>query len=129
MTNKGMDYDKVVDSVETEVGTFTAENVWDAREEDIKAEKHSNEEWSKLDDETREVIVDVVGKSLSEMQDRIDEWVPYSLEIERGRWLRVSFRLLFSDLEDEIRHQVAISERRIKETAEDLREALVDETD
>lgn len=124
MADTSIDYDQVIESISTDVGTFTAENVWDAREADVAREANGKAEWDKLSDDQREVISEVVGKSLSEMQDRLSEWVPHSLEIERGRWLSIQFRLLFSDLEDEIRHQVAVSERRIKESAEDLREAL-----
>ena len=122
-----IDMDALIESVETDTGVFNAENVWEARDEDHASEKESAEEWEKLNDDEREVIHDVVTKGLSEIHDRLDEWLPYSLEIDRGRWLKVSFRLLFSDLEDEIKHQVEVSKRKIDETAVALAETLESE--
>lgn len=128
-TDTVIDLDAVVESVETETGVFNAENVWEARDADHAAEQESLEEWNKLSDTEREVIADVVGKSLSEMHDRLPEWLPHGLEISRGGWLKVSFRLLFSDLEDEVNHQVEVSERKIAESAEALERVLADEED
>lgn len=119
-----IDMDALVASVETEVGTFNAQNVWEVRDEDHEAEQNRFKEFEKLTDEEREVVRDVVSKGLSEIHDRIDEWLPYGLDIDRGRWVKVNFRLLFSDLEDEIKHQVEVSERKINESAEQLAEVL-----
>lgn len=96
-------------------GNLTAADVWREKDEWAQREAASLQEWSTMDDETRETIIEIVDRYLDRMKDAIEHWVPASLSIKPGKYLDVQFRILFSDVESELKAQREMTERRLRQ--------------
>lgn len=104
----------------SEMGKLTPQNIWEEKDTWEKSESTSYEYWNnEMDEQSRESVLEVVDRALDRMRDTLEEWVPYALRIEQGEFLDVTFRMCFTDLEAELRAQQQITERKIREAAED----------
>jgi hypothetical protein len=101
-----------------EVGMLTPSDVWKQKDEWVAREAKSLEEWNKMDEESRATILEIVSRTLDRLQERMEQWVPQSLTIEQAKYMDVRFRLLFTDLEAEMKARAEITQRKIKEAAE-----------
>lgn len=104
--------------VTIENDTLRPDDIWREKDEVLEDEKRSLEAWSKMSDDDRETKVSIVQNALDRLIENAEEWVPASLEIAPGEYLQVRFRILFSDLESELRNAKVVTERRIAEAAD-----------
>lgn len=107
-----------VDDLTVEIGMLTPADVWKQKDEWVAREGESLKEWNNMDEETRATILEIVGRTLDRLQERMDQWVPQALTIEQAKYMDVRFRLLFTDLESEMKARAEITQRKIKEAAE-----------
>lgn len=103
--------------VTIENDTLRPDDIWREKDEVLEDEKKSLEAWSKMSDDDRETKVSIVQNALDRLIENAEEWVPASLDIAPGEYLQVRFRILFSDLESELRNAKVVTERRIAEAA------------
>lgn len=101
-----------------DVGMLTPADVWKQKDEWVAREAKSLQEWNNMDEETRATILEIVGRTLDRLQERMDQWVPQALTIEQAKYMDVRFRLLFTDLESEMKARAEITQRKIKEAAD-----------
>lgn len=107
-------------------GVLGPVDVWKSKDEFIEKERKSQEEWEKMADDDRQAIFEIVGRALDRLKDNIETWVPASLEVQSGRYLDCTFRILFSELEEEIKAREELTQRRIQAAAEET-VAMVEE--
>ena len=98
--------------------TLRPDDIWREKDEVLEDEKKSLEAWSNMSDDDRETKVSIVQNALDRLIENAEEWVPASLDIAPGEYLQVRFRILFSDLESELRNAKVVTERRIAEAAD-----------
>ena len=103
--------------VTIENDTLRPDDIWREKDEVLEDEKKSLEAWSKMSDDDRETKVSIVQNALDRLIENAEEWVPASLDIAPGEYLQDRFRILFSDLESELRNAKVVTERRIAEAA------------
>lgn len=104
--------------VTIENDTLRPDDIWREKDEVLEDEKKSLEAWSKMSDDDRETKISIVQNALDRLIENSEEWVPASLDIAPGEYLQVRFRILFSDLESELRNAKVVTERRIAEAAD-----------
>jgi hypothetical protein len=107
----------VTGGVTVEMGLLTPADVWKQKDEWVAREAASLEAWNKMDEEMRATIMEIVGRTLDRLQERMDQWVPQSFEIEQAKYMDCRFRLLFTDLESEMKARAEITQRKIREAA------------
>lgn len=107
-----------VKELTVEIGMLTPADVWKQKDEWVAREAESLKAWNNMDEEQRATILEIVGRTLDRLQERMDQWVPQSLSIEQAKYMDVRFRLLFTDLESEMKARAEITQRKIKEAAE-----------
>src|SRR5688500_17384327 len=78
-------------------------DIWKQKDEWVAREAASQEAWRTMVDEERQAVLDIVDRALDRMRDKLDVWVPSALKIEQGRYMDVTFRILFTELEQEMR--------------------------
>lgn len=99
------------------VGVLGPAEIWKQKDEWVEREQRSQEGWAKMTDEERQATIEIVDHALDRLRDRLDIWVPSSLKIEQGKYMDVTFRILFTELEQEMRAKEEITQRKIKEAA------------
>lgn len=109
-------------SLEVKVSTLDPSTIWVEKDEWIEREATSLESWEKMDDEMRATVLDIVDRSLQRMRDRMDVWVPASMEIAQGDYVDIKFRLIFSDMEREKAAKLELTQRRLDEAREQVRQ-------
>ena len=109
-------------SLEVKVSTLDPSTIWADKDEWIEREAKSLESWEKMDDEMRATVLDIVDRSLQRMRDRMDVWVPASMEISQGDYVDIKFRLIFSDMEREKAAKLELTQRRLDEAREQVRQ-------
>lgn len=107
-----------ITELNVEVGMLTPADVWKQKDEWVAREAESLKAWNNMDEDQRATIFEIVGRTLDRLQERMDQWVPQSLTIEQAKYMDVRFRLLFTDLESEMKARAEITQRKIKEAAE-----------
>lgn len=115
-----------LNDLQIRTGTLGPADIWRDKDDFAQRELSSREDWSKMPDEERQVVLDIVQKSLERLIDRLDVWVPSALKVAQGQYLDCTFRILFTELEVELRSKDEITSRKIKEAA-DSTVALVEE--
>lgn len=110
--------ERVVDEkLEVNIGLLGPADVWKQKDEWVAREAASQEMWNTMSDDHRQAVLDIVGRALDRMHDRLEVWVPTALKVEQGRYIDVTFRILFTELEQEMRAMEEITTRKIKESA------------
>lgn len=106
-----------IENLDVGIGLLGPADIWKQKDEWVAREVASQEAWGKMADEERQAILDIVDRALDRMRDRLDVWVPSALKIEQGKYMDVTFRILFTELEQEMRAKEEITTRKIKEAA------------
>lgn len=99
------------------VGSLSPVTIWKEREEWLESQKASVEAWTKMDSDQREAVIQFVGHDLQELLETIEEWVPYSLIVEEGKFMDVRFRLIMASLEAHIEEMKKITAMQVREAA------------
>ncbi len=115
-----------IKDLKTSTGILGPADIWRDKDDWAKRELQSREAWSRMNEEDRQAVLDIVQRSLERMLDRLNDWVPSALTVEQGRFLDVTFRILFTELEVELRSKEEITTRAINKAAESTK-ALVEE--
>jgi len=110
-----------------EFSELTPELIWKNKDDWTARQEKSITEWNKMTEETKAAVLDIVERSLDRVKDRVDAWVPTSLELQQGQYLDVSFRIVFTELEQETLAKEQITKRRIASAADELRELIAPE--
>ena len=98
-----------------EDGILSPADIWKEKERFTEMETRSKQEWEKMDQEHREAILDIVDRALDRLKQNLGTWVPYSIEPKSGRYLNVTFRVVFSDIDDEVLAREAADRKSIEE--------------
>lgn len=114
------------ENLKTLTGILGPADIWRDKDDWAKRELQSREAWSRMNDDDRQAVLDIVQRSLERMLDRLNDWVPSALTVEQGRYLDVTFRILFTELEVELRSKEEITTRQINKAAESTKQ-LVEE--
>lgn len=107
-----------INELTVDIGLLTPADVWKQKDEWVAQEAKSMEAWNQMDEDTRATVLEIVGRTLDRLQERMDQWVPNALTIEQAKYMDVKFRLLFTDLESEMKARAEITQRKIREAAE-----------
>lgn len=99
-------------------GSITPKEIWENKNEYFEYAKNSKEEWDKMSTEQQEAVLRLVKSGIERVYDRVDEWVPESLEVEGGNFIDVHFRLLFTNIDEEIERNEEATSFQIKNAAQ-----------
>lgn len=102
---------------DVQIGILGPAEIWKDKDLWVEREQRSQEGWSNMKDEERQATLDIVDHALDRLRDRLEVWVPSALKIEQGKYMDVTFRILFTELEQEMRAKEEITQRKIKEAA------------
>jgi hypothetical protein len=112
--------------VKTKSGILTPTSIWGEREQWLQLQKDSQAEWEHMNDEQREAILEIVGHTMERLADILEQWVPYSLVVEEGKYLDVQFRIMFATLDEHVEAKKELTSRRVREAAEGTAALLAD---
>lgn len=91
-------------------GSITPKEIWEQKNELYEFASKSKEIWDNMEEDQRQAVLRLVKSGIERTYDRVDEWVPESLKVEGGEFLDVHFRLIFTNIDEEIeRHEEATS--------------------
>lgn len=107
-----------LDDLEIRTGHLDVMEVWKSKDEFVEMERKSLERWEGIEEARKEAILNVVERVLERLRDNLEVWVPSSLDTSNGKYMDVTFRVLFSDIDEEIAAQEEITQRRIDRAAE-----------
>lgn len=68
-----------------------------------------------MDADQRESVVKFVSHDLQELLETVEDWIPYSLTVEEGKYMDVSFRLIMASLEAHVEEMKKITATQIRE--------------
>jgi len=97
--------------------TLRPDDIWKEKDKVLEMEQESLKEWATMSEDDRETVLQIVGNALDRLIEIAPEWTPASLRIQPGEYIDINFRLLFSDVESELRNSQAVTQRRIKQAA------------
>lgn len=106
------------------LGHLTPESIWSDKDKWAPAEATSEKLWEKMDPDMKETIFAVVSRHLERCLDRLDEWLPYALRVEKGDYIDVVFRMVFADLEAEMKVQNELTKRQITAAIADTKRMI-----
>ncbi len=103
--------------LQVEAKQLTPADVWRDKDEFVAREKASYEAWESMPENEREAILGIIEGALDRLRDTVQVWVPSSLAVQSGSCLDVKFRLMFTDIADEIQRSELVTNRSIAEAA------------
>lgn len=120
--------ESVVPDMGLEVDTkmLSPADVWRDKDEFTEREQKSRQDWEKMNTEQRAAVIKVIERSLDRLRDTADIWVPASLSVKSGSAIDIKFRLMFTDIEDEIKREEFITSRTIAEAADNTKKLIAE---
>lgn len=116
--------EKVISELSATVGSLSPTTIWRDREEWLNMQNRSVEAWDRMDDEKREVVVRFVTHGLQELLETVEEWIPFALTVDEGKYVDVRFRLIMASMEAHLEEMKKITETQISEAAAGARALL-----
>lgn len=107
----------VKEEMTVNVGTLTQADIWKDKERFFEEAKKSQEGWANMSEDQRTALLDIVDRALDRMKDQVERWVPDALQLANGQYMECTFRILFTDLDEEMRRREEITDRRIARAA------------
>lgn len=104
-----------LNNLKTTVGSLSPTTIWKDREHWLEIQNASVEAWGKMDADQRESVVKFVSHDLQELLETVEDWIPYSLTVEEGKYMDVSFRLIMASLEAHVEEMKKITATQIRE--------------
>lgn len=95
-------------------GSITPVEIWEQKDELYEFAAKSKEIWENMTTEQREATLRLVKTGIERIYDRVDEWVPESLQVDGGEYLDVHFRLIFTNIDEEIERHEEVTSFQIK---------------
>lgn len=115
--------------LELEAGSITPKEIWEMKDEFVAFCQKSKGEWDKMSNEQRESVIRLVKSGIERIYDRVDEWVPESMATDGGNYLDVHFRLLFTDIDEEIQRNEEATSFQIKNAKDEVLAKLASDID
>lgn len=109
--------DDVKEEMTVNVGTLTQADIWKDKERFFEEAKKSQEGWANMSEDQRTALLDIVDRALDRMKDQVERWVPDALQLANGQYMECTFRILFTDLDEEMRRREEVTDRRIARAA------------
>lgn len=106
------------------LGTLTPKEIWENKGTYFDYAKRSKEEWDKMSEEKQAAVLRLVKQGIERIYDRCDEWVPESFEVEGGNFIDVHFKLLFTNIDEEIERNEEATSFQIRNAAAGVKEKL-----
>jgi hypothetical protein len=90
--------------IETTIITssLTPKEVWDTRNQWEAFVQNSIKEWESMEPDSRESVVKIIKNALENVYDRAEEWIPESLEVKSGHYIDMYFRIILTDIDNDI---------------------------
>lgn len=104
--------------IKTGVGALAPASIWKEREDWLQMQNKSMETWEKMDADQRETVITFVTHGIQELLENIEEWIPFSLSVDEGKFLEVKFRLIMASLEAHQEEMKKVTETQIQQAAE-----------
>ena len=98
-------------------GETTPKEIWENKDSYFEFAEKSKEYWDNMTDDQRAAVLRLVRHGIERIYDRIDEWVPEALEVEGGKYIDVHFKLLFTNIDEEIERNEEATTFQIKNAA------------
>jgi len=106
-------------------GTLTPKEIWETKDEWYNAAQTSRDYWENdMEQEQREALLRMITGALARMHDRVEDWVPEGLSSEGGKYLDVTLRILFTDIDQEIDRHTEATLMEIEDAATNTRRIL-----
>lgn len=100
-------------------------DIWRDKDEFTEREKKSRIAWEEtMTEEQRVATLAVVERALDRLRDTVDAWVPASLTVTSGSCMDIKFRLMFTDIDEEVRREEFITNRTIAQAADNTKKLI-----
>lgn len=103
--------------VEVVEGTLQPDDIWREKDDVLAREAESMEQWANMSDDDRETTLQIVTNALDRLIEVAPEWVPACMRVVPGEYINMNFRILFSDVDAEMRNAKVVTQRRIEAAA------------
>lgn len=113
--------------IRVEEGYATPKTIWQNRETYAQAEEASKEQWNTMMTDKQKEIVQVMTKNaLGRIYDRVDVVIPSSFHAEPGKYLDITMRFLYSDIDEENERQLEGNDLLTAQTEQEVTEMFVE---
>jgi hypothetical protein len=106
--------------------TIDAQSYWDSRSSLSDQLKRSKELFSEMNEVERDVVVERVKAAIEAMHDNVEEWLPYSFEMDDGDLLSLSFKILKTQIAAEVERKQLVTSFRLREASKELQEIMLE---
>lgn len=103
--------------VEVVEGLLQPDDIWSEKDGVLEHEAKSMEEWAQMSEDDRETTLQIVTNALDRLIEVAPEWVPACMRVVPGEYLNLNFRILFADVDSEMRNAKVVTQRRIDAAA------------
>lgn len=105
-------------------GSITPVEIWEQKDELYQFAATSKEIWDNMTTEQRDATLRLVKTGIERIYDRVEEWVPESLQVDGGEYLDVHFRLIFTNIDEEIERHEEVTSFQIKNAQQGVLDKL-----
>jgi hypothetical protein len=106
--------------------TIDAQFYWDSRSSMSDQLKRSKELYSEMNEVERDVVVEIVKAAIEAMHDNVEEWLPYSFEMDEGDFLSLSFKILKTQIAADVERKQLVTSFRLREASKELQEIMLE---
>jgi hypothetical protein len=96
-------------------GKYTPSSIWETRQEWINYVEKSKEYWEKMTVEQQDGVTHVIKHAMQRLHDKVDVWLPESVDMSSGAYIDVYFKILLTDAEEAIQKHSALTNMRLDE--------------
>lgn len=107
--------DGLVVKIQVFEGKYTPSSIWETRNEWLKYVENSKEYWGKMTMEQQEGVTHVIKHAMQRLHDKVDVWLPESIDLSSGAYIDVYFKILLTDAEVAIQKHSALTNMRLDE--------------
>lgn len=108
-------------------GYATPKTIWENRETYAQQEEASKEQWNTMmTDKQREIVEVMTKNALGRIYDRVDVVVPSSFHAEPGKYLDITIKFLYSDIDEENERQLEGNDLLTAQTTKEVTEMFVE---
>ena len=113
--------------IHVEEGYATPKTIWQNRETYAAQEEESKEQWNTMmTDKQREIVQVMTKNALGRIYDRVDVVIPSSFHAEPGKYLDITMRFLYSDIDEENVRQLEGNDLLTRQTEQEVTEMFVE---
>src|SRR4051812_27223938 len=80
-------------------GKYTPSSIWESRDEWMGYVEKSKGYWNKMTVEQQEGVTHVIKHAMQRLHDKVEIWLPESLDMSSGAFVDVYFKILLTDAE------------------------------